>query len=164
LAELADVPNLYCLEQPVPSVDWAGMQRLRQSIELPIAIDEGSFTARDLARTITLGAADMVVVKVCKSGGLRGAMKTIAVAQAHGMEVLASGLTDCGIAFAAALHLFSVSELALPAELNGPELLQDLYVSGLEITDATARIPDGPGLGVEVDEERIRAEARELVF
>lgn len=159
MAQLDDVPGLYCVEQPVPSTNWAGMQRLRSAGKFPIAIDEGSFTAADLARTIALAATDMVVIKSCKSGGLRNAQKTAAVATANGVEILASGLTDCGIGFAASLHLFSTMELALPAELNGPELLNDLYVEGLSITNAVARIPDAPGLGVVVDEERIRFES-----
>jgi muconate cycloisomerase len=160
LADLGDLPGLYCIEQPVPSTDWGGMQRLRADLQLPVAIDEGSFTAADLARSAVLGAADLAVIKICKSGGLRQAQRTAAVAQAHGIEILASGLTDCGIGFAAALHLFSAIDLALPAELNGPELLADLMVDGLQITDAVASVPTGPGLGVEVDEERIRGTAR----
>lgn len=160
LAEIDDVAGMFCIEQPVPSTDWAGMQRLRTDLRIPLAIDEGSFTAADLARTAVLGAADLVVIKVCKSGGLRQAQRTAAVAQAHGIELLASGLTDCGVGFAAALHLFSSLELALPAELNGPELLDGLFVDGLSITDAIAQIPTGPGLGIEVDEDRIRRTAR----
>jgi muconate cycloisomerase len=105
-----------------------------------------------------------VVIKICKAGGIRNALKTAQVAIASGLEILASGLTDCGVGFAAALHLFSQLELALPAELNGPELLADLYVDGLAITKAVASVPTSPGLGVEVDEERIRADATELTF
>ena len=158
------VRTVHCVEQPVPSTDTLAMHRLRGLIDLPIAIDEGSFTAQDLARTIQLEAADLVVVKICKSGGLRNALKTAQVALAGGLEILASGLTDCGIGFAAALHLFSQLELALPAELNGPELLSDLYVEGLTITKAVATVPTAPGLGVQVDEERIRAESIDLLF
>ncbi|MCD4851613.1 hypothetical protein LN996_12395 [Arthrobacter sp. AK01] len=159
LDRVVDVPGLFCVEQPVPSTDWAGMKRVQAASRIPVAIDEGSFTSQDLARTIALGAADMVVIKICKSGGIRNAMKTAAVATANSTEILASGLTDCGIGFAASLHLFSNLELALPAELNGPELLNDLYVEGLTITNAIATVPDAPGLGVTVDEERIRFES-----
>lgn len=164
LGAIGGVPGLHCVEQPVPSTDLLGLRRLRAMIDLPVAIDEGSFTAADLARTVALDAADLVVVKIGKSGGIRNALKTAQVAQANGVELLASGLTDCGIGFAAALHVFSQLDLALPAELNGPELLTDLYVGGLRITKAVATVPDAPGLGVEVDEERIRAEARDLTF
>ncbi|MGA6154077.1 mandelate racemase/muconate lactonizing enzyme family protein [Stenotrophomonas sp. NPDC087984] len=164
MAAVREVPHLHCVEQPVPGTDTLALRRVRELIGLPVAIDEGSFTAQDLARTLRLDAADLVVVKICKSGGLRNALKTAQVALAGGLEVLASGLTDCGIGFAAALHLFSQLELALPAELNGPELLTDLYVANLDIVAATATVPSGPGLGVEVDEERIRAEALDLSF
>ncbi|GAA1566077.1 enolase C-terminal domain-like protein [Kribbella hippodromi] len=163
----AHVRTIHCVEQPVPSTDTLAMQRVRGLIDLPIAIDEGSFSAQDLARAIRLDAADLVVVKICKSGGLRNALKTAQTALAGGLEILASGLTDCGIAFAAALHVFSQLELALPAELNGPELLTDLYVDGLTITRspmAVATVPTAPGLGVEVDEERIRAESIDLRY
>lgn len=160
LKNIADVPNLRCVEQPVASTNWAGMQTLRASMTVPLAIDEGSFTATDLARNIALNTADMVVIKICKAGGIRNALKTAHVAGANGIEILASGLTDCGIGFAASLHLFSLMSLALPAELNGPELLADLYVEGLDITNAVATVPSGSGLGVTVDEERIRFEAR----
>ncbi|MFF1819543.1 mandelate racemase/muconate lactonizing enzyme family protein [Kribbella sp. NPDC058245] len=159
-----DVHTIHCVEQPVPSTDTLAMARLRGLIDLPIAIDEGSFSAQDLARAIRLEAADLVVVKICKSGGLRNALKTAQTALSGGLEILASGLTDCGIAFAAALHVFSQLELALPAELNGPELLSDLYVEGLTITKAVATVPTAPGLGVQVDEERIRAESIDLAF
>ena len=164
LGAIRDVPGVHCVEQPVPSTDTLALQRLRTMIDLPVAIDEGSFTAQDLARAFRLDAADLVVIKIAKSGGLRNAHKTAQVGLAAGLELLASGLTDCGVGFAAALHLFSQLETALPAELNGPELLADLYVDGLQITDAVATVPTAPGLGVEVDEERIRAEAQELVF
>jgi muconate cycloisomerase len=163
LRACAGIDTIFCVEQPVPGTDWAGMQRVRELVDLPIAIDEGCFTAADLARTATLRAADMVVIKTCKSGGLRNALRTAAVAQAHGLEILASGLTDCGIGFAAALHVFSLLETALPAELNGPELLAESYVDGLTITKAVATVPTGPGLGVEVDEERIRSLARPMI-
>ncbi|GAB2600344.1 mandelate racemase/muconate lactonizing enzyme family protein [Kribbella endophytica] len=158
------IRTIHCVEQPVPSTDLLAMRRLRGLIDLPVAIDEGSFTAQDLARAIQLDAADLVVVKICKSGGLRQALKTAQVALSGGLEILSSGLTDCGIGFAAALHVFSQLELALPAELNGPELLSDLYVEGLTITKAVATVPTAPGLGVEVDEERIRAESIDLLF
>ncbi|MDX6261680.1 MAG: muconate cycloisomerase [Kribbellaceae bacterium] len=164
LDRTSHVRTIHCVEQPVPSTDTLAMHRLRELIDLPIAIDEGSFTAQDLARAIRLDAADLVVVKICKAGGLRNALKTAQVALSAGIEILASGLTDCGIGFAAALHLFSQLELALPAELNGPELLSDLYVEGLTITKAVATVPTAPGLGVQVDEERIRAESITLLF
>lgn len=156
LDRIAHLSTVYCAEQPTKSPDWQGLATIRGRSRLPIAVDEGCFTATDLAKIVHFGAADMVVLKVCKSGGLRRCLQTAAVAQAHGIELLGSGLTDCGIAFTAALHLFSTLQLQLPAELNGPELLEDMLVRNLKISDGVAELPTGPGLGIEVDEERIR--------
>lgn len=149
LDEVSDISSIICVEQPVRSPDWAGMATVRQKSRLPVAVDEGCFTAMDLAKIVQLQAADMAVLKICKSGGVRKCMESAIVAKANGLELLGSGLTDCGIAFAAAVHLFSTMNLVLPAELNGPEMLQDMLVTGLEIKDGIAKVPSGPGLGVE---------------
>jgi L-alanine-DL-glutamate epimerase-like enolase superfamily enzyme len=47
-------------------------------------------------------------------------------------------------------------ELLLPAELNGPKFLSDLFVSGLEVKENIVRVPDAPGLGIQVNENAIR--------
>lgn len=156
LDDVRDVSTLYCAEQPTKSPDWAGLAAIRGRSHLPVAIDEGCFTATDLAKVVRHEAADMVVLKVCKAGGLRRVLHSAAVAQANGIELLGSGLTDCGVAFAAALHVFAALPLSLPAELNGPELLTDMLVSGLDITDAVAAVPTAPGLGVTPDLDRLR--------
>lgn len=156
LDAIAGVPTVWCAEQPVKSPDWGGLARIRSRSRLPIAVDEGCFSATDLAKIIDLGAADLVVLKVGKSGGVRSAQRTAHVAEASGIELLGSGLTDCGVAFAAAVHLFSTMRLAMPAELNGPELLDELLVDGLQLGAGRVVVPTAPGLGVTVDEARLR--------
>jgi len=153
----ANMSGIRSLEQPTASVDWLGLGKIRERSPYPIAIDEGCFSAYDVARIARLDVADQVVLKVCKSGGLRRARESASVARVNGLDLLGSGLTDCGIAFAAAIHLFSTLELSMPAELNGPQYVDDMLLEGLEISDARVRVPDGPGLGIVVDEERIRA-------
>jgi muconate cycloisomerase len=160
LAQAArEFPRVFCLEQPVKSIDWFGLQQVRERSPLPVAIDEGAFSSHDLARVAVLRCADLVVLKVCKSGGLRDCLKSAAVAEAHGMGLLGSGLTESGIGLAASVHLFSTLETLLPPELNGVEFLEDLLVDGLVVDGATVRVPDAPGLGIRVDEEKIRAAA-----
>lgn len=156
LESTRDIASLFCVEQPVKSPDWSGMATARQRSRLPLAIDEGSFSAMDLAKAIRFQAADMAVLKICKSGGIRKCQESAVVARANGLELLGSGLTDCGVAFAASIHLFSTLKLALPAELNGPELLRDMLVDGLAIRDGVAQVPTAPGLGVEPDTAKLR--------
>jgi muconate cycloisomerase len=156
LEAVRDLPQVFCLEQPVKSVDWFGMQQVRRSCRLPLAIDEGAFSSFDLARVARLEAADLVVLKVSKSGGLRECGKSATVAEAHGMGLLGSGLTESGIGLAASVHFFSTVDTLLPPELNGPEFLADLFVEGLEIHNARVKVPDAPGLGIQVNEAAIR--------
>ncbi len=157
LDAVREVPRLFCLEQPVRSVDWFGMRAARERSFLPIAIDEGCFSIHDVARMAEFRAADLLVLKVCKSGGLRECARSAAVAESHGLGLLGSGLTESGVGLAASVHLFSTLPTLLPPELNGVQFLQEMYVSGLQIQGASVTVPDGPGLGVDVDEARLRA-------
>ena len=157
LKRVADIREIYCMEQPVASQDWFGMKRVREDAPIPIAIDEGCFTYFDLAKVVRLECADAVVLKVCKSGGLAECLKSIHVAEANSIELLGSGLTEAGIGFIASVHLFATLDLVLPAELNAPAFLETLAVSGIEIHDHVVTVPDGPGLGVIPDEDYIKA-------
>lgn len=159
LKSIASLDQVRCLEQPVQSVDWFGMKRVRERSALPIALDEGCFSSYDVARLARMEAGDLVVLKVAKSAGLWGCQRSAIVAEANGLGLLGSGLTETGLGLTAAIHLFSTLELQLPPELNGPEFLADLMVDGLEIQDATVTVPDGPGLGIKVREDKIRANA-----
>ena len=157
LKRVADVREIYCMEQPVASQDWFGMKRVREDASIPIAIDEGCFTYFDLAKIARLECADAVVLKVCKSGGLTECLKSVPIAEANSLELLGSGLTEAGIGFIASIHLFSTLDLVLPAELNAPAFLETLAVSGVHIHDHVVTVPDRPGLGVTPDEDYITA-------
>ena len=159
LRSIASLEQVRALEQPVPSVDWFGMKRVRERSQLPIAMDEGCFSSYDVARLARMEAGDLVVLKVAKSAGLWGCQRSAIVAEANGLGLLGSGLTETGVGLIAAIHLYSTLELQLPPELNGPEFLTDLMVDGLEIQGATVTVPDGPGLGIKVKEDKIRANA-----
>jgi muconate cycloisomerase len=107
-------------------------------------------------------ACDLVVLKIAKSAGVWGCQRSAIVAEANGLGLLGSGLTEAGIGLAASVHLYSTLDLVLPPELNGPKFLEDLFVEGLVIHDNTVTVPDGPGLGVEVREAEIRRRAVRL--
>ncbi len=157
LAALKEFPAVRCLEQPVRSEDWFGLKRAREKSPYPIAIDEGSFSSFDVARAARLEACDLVVLKVPKSAGVTNCLKSAVVAEAHGLGLLGSGLTDAGISFMAAIHLYSTLDLLLPAELNGPQFLSDMMVEGIEMDGVKVKVPDQPGLGIRVPEEKVRA-------
>ncbi|MBM3458886.1 MAG: muconate cycloisomerase, partial [Armatimonadetes bacterium] len=159
LAGIREIPTLFCLEQPVRSVDWLGLRLARERSPLPVAIDEGCFSSHDVARVAELRAAELVVLKVCKSGGLRECLKSAAVADAHGLGLLGSGLTESGVGFVASLHFFAAVGTLLPPELNGVQFLESMWVEGLQQEGSRVQVPEGPGLGVRVDEAAIRRHA-----
>ncbi|MBI3667897.1 MAG: muconate cycloisomerase [Acidobacteria bacterium] len=157
LEGLRQFPMVRCVEQPVRSEDWFGMKRAREKSPYPIDIDEGCFSAFDVARMTRLEAADLVVLKVPKSAGVTNCLKSAIVAEANGLGLLGSGLTDAGVSFMAAIHLYSTLDLLLPAELNGPQFLADMMVEGIEMDGVTVKVPDRPGLGITVSEDKVRA-------
>ncbi len=163
MERIRSAKRVACLQQPVAGGDWLGMARLRERSALPLAVDEGCFGPGDVLRLAQLGAADLVVVKICKAGGLMDVVQMAVMARHAGLDVLGSGLTESGVGLAAAVQVFSTLNLRLPPQLNGPQFLDDLCVNGLDISeDSSLPVPNGPGLGVEVDEARIREHTVEL--
>ena len=156
LAALSEFGQVRCFEQPVRSEDWMGLRRAREKSPFPVAIDEGCFSSFDVARAAEMRVADLVVLKVSKSGGVTNCAKSAFVSEAHGLGLLGSGLTDAGVSLMASIHLYSTLDLLLPPELNGPQFLADLFADDIEMDGVHVKVPDGPGLGIRVPEERVR--------
>ncbi len=156
LDALREFDNIRCFEQPVRSEDWMGLRRAREKSFYPVAIDEGCFSSFDVARAAEFRAADLVVLKVSKSGGITNCAKSAVVAEAHGLGLLGSGLTDAGVSLMASIHLYSTLDLLLPPELNGPQFLADLMAEDIVMDGVTVQVPDAPGLGIRVPEDRVR--------
>ncbi|RLG78105.1 MAG: muconate cycloisomerase [Thermoprotei archaeon] len=154
LRKISSMENIICIEQPVPTFDFHGLSRIVEKSAIPIAVDESLFSHYDLIKLISMNALDLLVLKVAKSG-IRTSLKIYALAEAAGISCMGSGMTESGVGFTAALHLFSTMDLVAPADLNGPQFLKDMLVKGLVIEGARAKVPDRPGLGVEIDERKL---------
>ena len=157
LRALPEFKMIRCFEQPVRSEDWLGLKRAREKSPYPVAIDEGCFSSFDVARMARMDVADLVVLKVPKSGGVTNCAKSAVVSEANGIGLLGSGLTDAGVSFMAAIHLYSTLDLLLPPELNGPQFLTTMMADGIQQKGVTITVPDTPGLGITVNEDEIRA-------
>lgn len=157
LRALPEFKMIRCFEQPVRSEDWLGLKRARENSPYPVAIDEGCFSSFDVARMARMDVADLLVLKVPKSGGVTNCAKSAVVSEANGIGLLGSGLTDAGVSFMAAIHLYSTLDLLLPPELNGPQFLTSMMAGGIMQKGVTITVPDTPGLGITVNEDEIRA-------
>jgi len=154
LRKIENMENIICLEQPVPTYDFHGLKRIVSKSRIPIAVDESLFSHYDLLKLLSMEALDMLVLKVAKSG-IRNSLKVYHLAEAAGISCLGSGMTESGVGFAASIHLYSTLDIMVPVDTNGPQFLSDMIVRGLEIEGPLVKVPDKPGLGVEVDESKI---------
>jgi L-alanine-DL-glutamate epimerase-like enolase superfamily enzyme len=133
------------VEQPVPAHDVDGLRYVREHSKLPVIADESCLTSADIPRLI--GAVDGINIKLSKCGGLREALRMIAVARAHGLLVMAGCMVETSLGVTAAAHLAPLLDFA---DLDGAALLRDDPHVGATIEGGVLRIPNGPGLGVTV--------------
>ena len=153
--ELADA-GVDVLESPLRPNRISGYQALKKQGALPILMDEGVVSPVELSEFIRLKMLDGVAMKPSRCGGLAGAKRQIEILAEEGLMWLGSGLTDPDISMAAALALYGAYGLKKPAALNGPQFLTaDVLAKTLDIKGDSATVPDGPGLGVEVDESKV---------
>jgi len=152
---LADV-GVDVLEAPLRPNRISGYQALKKQGALPILMDEGVVSPLDLEEFIKLGMLDGVAMKPARCGGLLSNKRQIELCLEHKLIWLGSGLTDPDISLAATLGLYAAYGLTKPAALNGPQFLTaDVLKKPLRIENGLAHVPEGPGLGIEVDEDKV---------
>ena len=159
LKELASCELLFA-EQPIPVGDPVDLATLRNATDTPIMADESVFTLQDAWQLTKHHAADLLSVYPGKQGGLLATCEIAHVAQAAGIACSMGSNLELGIGTAAMLHLGATVEaidsVAFPGDFIGPLYHEsDLLTTPLSLGPEVARVPDGPGLGVELDEEQI---------
>ena len=145
--------DLEYVEQPIAlSAGVAALARLRRRSAIPIAADE---SVRDVGTTRALlraAAADVLVIKPARVGGLRQARAIVELAEASGVAVTVSTLFETGVGIAAALQLAAtVSDDRAHGLASAGLLESDLLAQPLAIVDGRMAVPPGPGLGVTLD-------------
>lgn len=154
---LADA-GVAVLEQPLPSNRLTGYQELVRQGALPIVLDEGVVSPTDLIEFVKLGCCNGAALKPARCGGLLSASQQVEILEHEGLLFLGSGLTDPDVSLAASLILYGAYDLKYPAALNGPQFLGASVIKEPFVPQGgKVRIPQGPGLGIEIDEEKLRA-------
>jgi L-alanine-DL-glutamate epimerase-like enolase superfamily enzyme len=123
------------VEQPVPADDIDGLRAVSEDGALPVAADESCVTADDVPRVAD--AVDIVVVKVSKCGGLRGALQQIATANAHGLETMVGCMVTSNAAIAGACHLAPLCEYV---DLDGALLLAEDPYDGVPMPEGRLKL------------------------
>ena len=145
-------------EQPVEAHDLDGMARVAAASRVPIGADEGLHSRDDIVRHHERNAARGGSLKAIKLGGLRAVLEASRLCERLGMKVNISCKTgELSIASAAAAHVAA----AAPAidwglTVTNPGLAEDVAVEPLAVVHGHVEVPERPGLGIEVDERRVR--------
>lgn len=146
------------IEQPVSAANNAALARLKQRFDVAIMADEALHGPADAMTLARADAADVYAVKITQSGGLLPALEVATVARLNGIGLYGGTMLEGGIGTAATAHVCATfSELAWGTELFGPLLLtQEVLREPLVYRDFMLQVPTGPGLGVEIDTDRLR--------
>lgn len=144
-------------EQPVAMSNVYAMKKLLSSTGLIIALDEAAIGLPFVIEMIRRDAVEGIAIKVSKVGGLHYARQMCDLALNAGLTLIGSGLMDAPIGFAASVHLFAAYGIDLPVDLNGPQFITEDYLAEpLPVHNQVAHVPSGPGLGIVVDETKVR--------
>jgi o-succinylbenzoate synthase len=145
---------LHFLEQPLAGDDLDGMARLAAQSPIPLGCDEGVHSLADLRQHHAKLAAAGCSLKLIKMGGMRAVYQAALLCDTLGLHVnLACKVAESSIASAAVLHLAAaVPALDWGLSLSSQYLAQDLVRQPLLVTAGHASVPQGHGLGVDVDE------------
>ena len=179
LARRVDPLGLRYLEQPYPSDDLLALATLRRHGATPICLDESVGSLGDARTAHALGALDVVNVKPARLGGPAEAVAVSAWAREHGIGAFCGGMLELGIGRAAAAAVAAVVAAnpatgaagaaagvvgaaaggALPTDLGPSAAYVERDLAGPVVCDPAGRlvVPDGPGIGVEVEQAVLEA-------
>ena len=156
------------VEQPVAAGDPHSLAEVRQGSPVPIAADESVASVSAARELLTARAADVLVVKPARVGGPVAVREIADMAAAEGVPVVISTLFETGVGLAAALAVsggLPVVGGAMRDRAHGlatADLLEsDLLTRALPIVDGRMIVPDGPGLGISLDEAALERYAVE---
>jgi O-succinylbenzoate synthase len=159
-----DAFGLMMIEQPLDDEDLGQHARLQARLVTPLCLDESIVSASRAEEAFAMGACRVVNVKPGRVGGFAESVALHDVCEAHGVPVWHGGMLESGIGRAANLHLASLRNFSLPGDIAASRryFVPDLVEPPIEVTpEGTIAVPDRPGLGVVIDEDRVAHATRQ---
>ncbi|MBT3272965.1 MAG: mandelate racemase/muconate lactonizing enzyme family protein [Spirochaetales bacterium] len=148
--------DLEVLEQPVAKLDLSGMKVVRESTETPIEADESAFSLQMVYNLLQAGAVDLINTKCAKASGIKGVCEWAKVAKAADTSVVIGTEWGSGLKVCAKLHLGAALLNADPVVEFTEIMIHELLLrEPLEMEDGYIRVPRTPGLGMELDDDKI---------
>ena len=148
------------IEQPLPYDDIDGAAFVRAHARVPVILDESVWSPEAAMRIVRAAACDRVVVKLNRLGGFFPALQTITICEAAGVGVSVDTNPFSIVGDTASCHLAAVARMPYPVDCEGHVSFTKLgdpnpFTGGITFEDGLAVLPDAPGLGVDVDWDRL---------
>jgi glucarate dehydratase len=143
------------LEDPVFGMN--GMRRTREKVRVPLATNTVVVNFEQLAANVLNTAVDVILLDTTFWGGIRACVKAATVCETFQLGVAVHSSGELGIQLATMLHLGAViPNLSFAADAHYHHLTDDVIQGGLmRYQDGAIRVPEGPGLGVKLDREKL---------
>jgi D-galactarolactone cycloisomerase len=165
LGRMIERYDISWFEEPVPPEDLAGYRAIKAALSMPIAGGECEFTRYGFREQLVTRAVDIVQPDTCATGGLTECKKIADMSEAFGVRYNPH-VWGTGIAIAASLQLLALLPPHTPPSLSPLEPLlefdrtehpirQAILREPIEHVRGVVRVPDGPGLGIEVDQKAV---------
>lgn len=140
--------NIELVEQPVHYSDLAGMQYVTKHTLTNILADESVFSPKDALTIIEKRAADLINIKLMKTGGIYQAKKICQIAEANAIECMIGCMLETKISVSAAAHFAASEKNITMVDLDGPSLCMNDPIAGGPIFDKEKiTMTDAVGIG-----------------
>jgi o-succinylbenzoate synthase len=142
--------RLELVEQPVKAQDLEGLKYVTERVHTPIMADESVFGPIEVIDLIRMRAADIINIKLMKTGGISNAVRIADIASMYQMECMIGCMVETSISVSAAVHLaVAKANVITKVDLDGPSLCAFNPVEGGVIfNEAEISVTDAPGLGI----------------
>ena len=148
--------DLEYIEQPIAMADIEHLKALRARTNVPIAANQSSWTNRDLYKVLAAGAVDIVMTDPHQAGGLLAFKKAAGIAEAAGVPIVFHSFGPLAITTYAAMQVMaSSSNFMLDNQTYNHMLRDDVVVEPPVFEQGKLRLPDAPGIGVELDRGKL---------
>src|SRR3546814_3669527 len=142
--------RLELLEQPVKAQDIDGLKYVTDRVHRPVMADESVVGTLQVIDLIKARAADIINIKLMKTGGISNAIRIADIAALYGVECMIGCMLETSISVAAAVHVaVAKSGVITKVDLDGPSLCAfDPVDGGVTFNESEISISDAPGLGI----------------
>ena len=150
--------NIQHCEEPIARWNYMQLPKVKRESPIPIMADECCGDDHDAARLIELDACDYFNIKLGKSGGIFKALKMVRMAEQAGIHLQVGAMIESRLAMTAFAHFALCSPSIVHFDFDTALMLKEDPVTGGIVYEknGVVKVPDAPGLGASIDEERLK--------